>query len=211
MSLSLLQFMVKLAAGLLALVVLMTSTLSRAGPVTIGYEVSALLTPGRYAYRYALTNVSLAAPLSWFSIDFEPALYDEHSLVITAVGLGDWSQQILGSVLANPAQYDSYNGAGTGLNIGDALTGFTVDFTWLGAGAPGSQAFTVYDSANLNVLDTGFTTPVGVPPPPPPGLPQPSSVALVLLALIGVAASRRRSIPAAGLSTGARREACGAA
>ena len=209
---SLPRFMAHLAAGLLALPALMTPTLSRAGPVTIGYEVNALVAPGRYEYRYTLANVSLATPLSWFSIDFDPTLYDEISLVITTAGLGDWSQQILGSVLANPAQYDAYNGAGTGLNIGDALAGFTVDFTWLGAGAPGSQAFTVYDPANLNLLDTGVTTPVGLPPPPPPpGLPEPASVALVLLALGGAAAARRRSMPAAGWSTGATREAGGAA
>lgn len=186
-----LRFFASTVAGVAAL---LASTLSVAGPVTIDYDLTALGAPGRYEYRYTITNVSLVAPLSWFSVDFDTALYDESSLLITSAGLGDWSEQILGSVLANPAQYDAFKGVGAGLAIGDTETGFTVEFTWLGAGTPGSQAFTVYDPVTFNVLDTGVTTAVGVPPPPPPpGLPEPSSVALVLLALCGAATARRHA------------------
>ena len=169
---------------------------SIAGPVTIDYELTALGTPGRYEYRYTVTNVSLASTLSWFSIDFNSALYDESSLLITSSGLGDWSEQILGSIaiLGVPAQYDAYKTMGAPLGIGDSEVGFTVQFTWLGAAGPGAQAFTVYDPGNLSVLDTGFTTVMGAPPPPPPtGVPEPATAALVLLALSGMAATRRRT------------------
>jgi hypothetical protein len=164
-----------------------------AGPVTVEYELASLGTPGRYEYRYTVTNVALASPVSWFSVDFDPALYDESSLLITSTGLGDWSEQILGSIpiLDVPAQYDAYKTTGTPLDIGDSEAGFTVQFTWLGTGTPGAQAFTVYDPGNLDVLYVGLTSAAAAPPP---GMPEPATPALVLLALAGANAARRRMI-----------------
>ncbi len=196
------------ASTVAGLIALMTSPPSIAGFVTIDFDLAALAMPGRYEYRYTLTNVSLAAPLSWFSVDFDTALYDESSLAITSVGLGDWSEQLLASVsvLGVPAQYDSYKTSGASLGIGDTQTGFAVEFTWLGVGRPGSQAFTIYDPATLNVLDSGLTTAVGAPPPPN-GAPEPSTAALVLLALCGAAAGRRHSVRDAGSLMSAPRPA----
>ena len=206
---STLHFFAATGASLFAL---MAATVCVAGPVIIDYELTALAAPGRYEYRYTLTNVSLATPLSLFSVDFDTALYNESSLTITSTGLGEWSEQILGSVLANPAQYDSYKTVGAGLNTGDTETGFTVEFDWLGVGTPGNQAFTIYDPATLNVLDTGLTSAVVAPPPPPPnGVPEPSTAALALLALCGAAAgmrhSRRHCVPHAASLMGAARSA----
>lgn len=184
----------RFASAAAVLFALVAATPSVAAPSTIDFELTALATPGRYEYRYTLTNVSSATPLSWFSVDFDTALYDESSLTITSVGLGDWDEQLLGSIpdFGVPAQYDAYKTVGAGLNIGDTETGFKVAFTWLGVGSPGSQAFTIYDPATLDVLYTGMTTAVGTPPPPN-GAPEPSTAALVLLALCGAAAGRRHS------------------
>lgn len=176
------------AAGLFALT---ASTPGSAGPVSIDYELTLLAAPARYEYRYTVTNLSLLTPVSWFSIDFDTALFDETSLAITSVGHSDWSESLLASipVFGVPAQYDAYKTIGTGLAVGDSEAGFTVQFTWLGTGLPGAQAFTVYDPATLDVLDSGgVTTAVGTPPP---ALPEPSTAALALLALFGVAAARR--------------------
>jgi PEP-CTERM motif len=177
-----------------ALTLLAGPTVSVAAPVTIDYVLTSLAAPGRYQYTYTVTNVSLATPVSWYSVDFDPTLYDEGSLLITSAGLGHWSEQLLTSlpVLGVPAQYDAYETGGSPLGIGESEVGFTIEFTWLGAGTPGSQAFTVYDPGTLNVLDSGLTTLV-VAPPPPPGVPEPSSLALALLALGGTVAVGRRS------------------
>ena len=176
------------------LVGLVVSGPSLAVPVTIDYELTALAAVNRYEYRYTVTNLSLAVPVGWFSTDFDTALYDEASLLITSPGLSDWSEQILASVLGTPAQYDAYKTIGAALGIGDSETGFTVQFTWLGAATPGSQAFTVYDPSTLGVLDTGRTTVLAGPLPPPPpsnSVPEPSTAALTLLALYGVFAAKR--------------------
>lgn len=170
-----------------------------AAPVEIDYELIALATPGHYEYRYTVTNVSLAAPLSLISIAFDPLLYDESSLAVTSgAGTADWDQFLLGSVplAGEPASFEAYNVAGTPLAVGDSLSGFSVRFSWLGtASGPGSQAFRVYDPGDLsNVLTTGTTT--ALAEPPPGTLPEPSSMALALLAAGGLAASRRRPVAA---------------
>jgi hypothetical protein len=164
----------------------------RADPVTIQYDLAELGAPGRFEYRYRVTNVSLTPSLSWFSIDFDTALYDEGSLQITSLGLANWSQQLLASIpiLGVPAQYDAYKTLGTPLGIGDTEVGFSVQFTWLGTGAPGAQVFTAYDPGNLNVLFTGVTTAANVQPP---GVPEPASLALVVAAVLGAAAAGRAS------------------
>ncbi|MEO5734106.1 MAG: hypothetical protein ABIN96_11865 [Rubrivivax sp.] len=163
---------------------------AQAAAVTIDYELTALAAPGRYEIRYTATNTSLAAGLGWFSVDFDPALYDESSLLISSAGVGAWSEQILASlpIFGVPAQYDVIKTGGAPLGIGQSEAGFAVQFTWLGAAMPGAQAFTVYDPSSFNILDAGFTTAV----------PEPSSTAqwlLGLLGLAGLAATRNRPAP----------------
>ena len=56
-----LRSFVRSAGGLIALA---ASLPCIAGPVTIDFDLSALATPGRYEYRYTVTNVSLATPVN---------------------------------------------------------------------------------------------------------------------------------------------------
>lgn len=167
------------------------ATVGLAATVQVDYTLSALAGAGRYAYHYTLTNLSSPDPVSWFSVDFDPALYDESSLLITSTGLADWSEQLLVSipVLGVPAQYDAYKGVGAPLAVGASQAGFVVEFTWLGNGTPGRQMFTLYDPNSADVLETGLTT--GVDVPPPPGVPEPASWALLMVALCGLAGGRR--------------------
>jgi hypothetical protein len=199
------RFFAKVVIGLTSLA---SAAPGICAPVTIDYELNSLASPGRYEYRYNLTNVSLSATVSWFSVDFDPALYAESSLLITSTGLANWSQQLLASIgaLGVPAQYDALKTSGAPLGVGESEAGFTVEFTWLGTGSPGSQAFAIYDPVTLDVINVGLTNALGAPPPPPPTLPEPSTMALVLLALAGIAtvghqSSRRvaaRQVAAAG-------------
>ena len=67
---------------------------------------------------------------------------------------------------------------------------FSVSFDWLGTGAPGSQAFDIFDASG-NFVAAGSTTATGSTPPPP--LPEPSDIALAAAALLALSLTRRRS------------------
>ena len=66
---------------------------------------------------------------------------------------------------------------------------FSVSFDWLGANAPGSQAFNVSDGNGGFVL-AGRTTATGSGPSP---LPEPSQAALAVAALLALSLARRRA------------------
>jgi len=124
-------------------------------PVEVDYELKALTEPFHYEYVYTLKNNSLALAPSWFSIDFDTARYDESSLKVTSTGKSSWTEQVLASVPGLPAQYDAYKSVGMGPASGGSESGFTVQFTWLAPGSPGSQAFTIWDASTLDIVTTG--------------------------------------------------------
>lgn len=185
------QHLVATGLGRLVVAGALMSTLAwqaHAGPVSIEYELASL-GGTQYEYRYTVMNVSLGTPVEWFSIDFDPALFDESSLAISSTGTGDWSEIILGSFLAVPAQFDAYYLGGNPLGVGDSASGFAVRFSWLGPGTPGAQMFTIWDTASADILYTDVTTAVNEPPV---GVPEPASGALAVIALAAAGAARRR-------------------
>lgn len=154
--------------------------------IIIDYDLTSL-GGDSYRYDYTVTNdgsLGAGVALEWFAILFDPALYDESSLSIVTPDppASDWDELILGSGLLVDAAYDVLALAG-GVAPGDLVSGFAVEFTWIGAGTPGAQVFEIYDRQTLAVLETGLTA-----------VPEPSTLALLLLSLpaIAVAAKRRR-------------------
>jgi hypothetical protein len=148
----------------------------------IQYEL-ADLGASRYRYTYTVTHDgSLADPLRGFNVLFDPALFDEASLTITTLPplADEWDQLLLASGLLVPAAFDAL-ALGSGIPAGAFVSGFGVEFLWLGAGVPGSQPFEIFDPISFEVLGSGTTVLV----------PEPGTVALLLLGVTVVAGARR--------------------
>lgn len=69
-----------------------------------------------------------------------------------------------------------------------AGAGFSVQFTWLGSGATGAQAYSMYDES-FNVIGNGQTR-LATPTPEP--VPEPASAALLVAGLAAMARQRHR-------------------
>jgi hypothetical protein len=128
--------------------------------ISISYGLSQVGNTGNtYIYTYSVTNNGPTATQIDLDIYFDPSLYQQSSLTILTPNpcTGNctpslsWSQEILDSV--NPpatyqdfAAFDAESPAG-GIPVGNTVSGFEVEFTWLGATGtlPGIQPFDVYE------------------------------------------------------------------
>lgn len=138
---------------------------STAAPSPVRYSLSSL-GGDRYRAAYELVN-EVSRPLSLIDIAFDTSLYDEASLSVSLSGAAaaHWSADLLGSGIGVPAVLSLWNAQG-GLGGGATASGFAVDFTWLGGGRPGAQAFTVYDDTSFDTLYSGLSVAAAVPWPP---------------------------------------------
>lgn len=173
--------------GVLALVILMHT--QTASAIAIHYDLTAL-GGDDYRYAYTITNdgsLGAGTALEWFAILFDPALYDETSLSIVTADppASDWDELILGSGLLIDAAYDAFALAG-GIADGGSVSGFAVEFTWLGAGTPGAQAFEIYDPGSFALLHTGSTRTTFS------AVPEPGTLALLFISALAAAAMMRR-------------------
>lgn len=138
-----------------------------------------------FRYTYTVSNDGTLGPgvsIRLFDILFDPALYDETSLTIVTPGPlnSQWSQQILLSVPGVPAAYDAY-AISLGIPSGQSVTGFAVEFTWLGGPAgPGVQPFEIYDPNTFALLESGTTSANAA------AVPEPSSLALLGIGLSAI-------------------------
>ena len=160
-----------------------------ASAALIDYELTSIGGTS-YQYEYTVTNdgsLGAGVAVEWFAILFDPALYDESSLAIVTTDppASDWDELILGSGLLVDAAYDVFALTG-GIADGDGISGFAIEFTWLGSGTPGTQGFEIYDPNNFDLLETGQTLSNVVP--------EPGTLALFILATITAAMTRRRKL-----------------
>lgn len=176
--------------GMLALVFAAQTT----SAAIIHYELTAI-GGSNYRYDYTVTNdgsLGAGVAIESFAILFDPALYDETSLTIVTADppASDWDELILGSGLGVDAAYDAFALAG-GIGVGESVSGFAVEFAWLGAGTPGAQAFEIYDPDTFDLIQVGSTRPVFSAE-----VPEPGTLALLFVSAIAAMLIRRRRISA---------------
>ncbi len=153
-----------------------------AAAITIIFETTDLadVTPGEdlHRYSYTLSDFPYATGFG-FSVLFDPNLYASLESPPPAVG-SDWD-----ILSIQPDQGLPDDGLYDALALADLpteLTGFTIDFLWLGAGVPGSQPFVVYD-ASFAPVESGQT------------VPESGTLALLAMGFTGLHAHARRQSP----------------
>ncbi len=141
---------------------------------------------GGTTYRsvYSVTNdgsLGVGVAVGLFDILFDPAVYLESSLaIVTPTPLNtEWDQLILASGPGVFPAFDALALAG-GIAEGDTVSGFALEYDWLGAGTPGVQPFEVYDPDTFELLEQGQTVTGSVT------VPEPGAVWLLAIGLVSL-------------------------
>lgn len=161
-------------------VLVAVSVLHPAAATVIEYNLVGLGSD-KYRYEYAVTNDTLGSSLGLFDILFDPVFYDEGSLTLASDAsiAASWNESFFTSAPGVDATYDAF-ALGPGIADGATLSGFAVEFTWLGLGLPGAQSFEIYDPATFALIGQGFTSLASSGPGPTP-IPEPMTLLLVAL------------------------------
>lgn len=177
----------KALTGIFAGAVLVLS--HSANAVIIEYELTDL-GGGDFLYEYTVTNDDFAPGVAGLTFYFEADEIDELSLVFGAPA--GWDPLLLpGTLGLVGAAIDFFALFTTPIALGDTLGGFSLEFTWTGGpGGPGDQFFEYYDDLGSGFLP-GFTV-AAPPPPPPPGIPEPATLSLLMMALVGLMLGRKK-------------------
>ena len=173
----------RVARGLLTLVALWAMAVP-APAATISFQATDLpdRLPGEDLYRYVYLLSDFPHPAGHgFSVVFDYLLYASLEAPPPTVG-SDWDVLSIQPDLAVPD--DGLFDALALVNAPATLTGFTIEFVWLGEGVPDSQPFVIYDSA-FTTIESGLT--VAAPAVP---VPEPASWLLLSLGALLCARSR---------------------
>ncbi len=142
-----------------------------------------------WQYNYTISNTTQPGNIGEFTVFFTQG---QSSNLSVAASPGNWS-----SIVAQPDPNLPANGfldsqaLDLGLSPGSSQNGFSVQFTWLGTGTPGSQPFNIVDSNTFTTLESGNTTLVSP-------VPLPASSLLLMSGLVGFGGSMWRSRPKRG-------------
>ena len=161
-------------------------------------ELDAAAHTWQYSYIVNGATFSPAAGPSGFDVYFDPALYSTLDPAPTPPS-GDWFV-----FTVQPDQALAANGSYTAqalVNGASTADPFTVSFTFLGTGEPGSQPFDVFDPS-FRVTETGRTIPASTGPV---GVPEPASVLILGAAVLLV--TRANQAARAAARPGAQRAA----
>lgn len=165
------------------LATLFISASSIAGASIVHYDVSQVdAATHTWQYDFSVTNDSLSGDLGEFAVFFDVGLYSNLQLIASPAG---WDSLVVQPDPALPdAGFFDALALGAGLAPGASLGGFSVSFVFAGAGAPGAQAFSIYD-ADFAVIDSGRTQANATGT-----VPEPGSLLLLALALAVLVAGR---------------------
>ena len=157
-----------------------------------------------WRYHYTLGNQT-GTPIESFRIYFDYGLY-EFELTEVEIFPGFTALEVDPATYAGPGDWDVYvaptdeifglplDGWFDALALGAPhapgalLGGFSIVFSFLGAGAPGSQFVELLDAFGETVLGSGFTEPLAVV-----GVPEPGTLGLLALGLLAGMHRRARA------------------
>jgi hypothetical protein len=147
-------------------------------PNLSGTVIAYQFTPGQlFRYTYSVSGITLTANQE-LDIRFNPALFGTLSKGVAGNGF----DLLLLQPNNPPGAWGDYRALA--LTNNPSLAGpFSVDFTFLGKGAPGSQAFVINqytpEGLFISTIDSGMTTPLEQT-----GTPEPATFALGCVALL---------------------------
>jgi hypothetical protein len=109
-------------------------------------------------YNYTIAN-NTTSTINEFTVF---AALGQYSSLSVASSPSSWSSLVAQPDPGIPADgyFDSQAISG-GLLAGSTLSGFSMQFTYLGSGTPGSQLFNIVDPNTFNTLAVGYTTAAG--------------------------------------------------
>lgn len=166
---------------------ILASTASAAFATAISYDLTNVA-GNTWQFDFTVKNDTLGSPLQAFDLYFDFATFTNLAAVAEP---GTFSPTVLPPIDSPPfATFDgavTFSDFTTGIAAGATLGGFSVQADFSGAGAPGVPTWDVID-ANFNTLDQGGATQIG-----PVGVPEPATLTLLGLGLIGAAFGRRRA------------------
>ena len=155
------------------------------GATTIAFDVTNV-SGNSYQYNYTVTNDTLSVAIEQFAIRFDVNLFQNLRLASAPAGWDPLAIQP-DPILSDDGFYDVLALTSPGIAVGATLAGFSVQVDFLGAGAPGSQAFDVLNPLTFAVIDDGFTVRSGTVV-----VTEPGGLGLMALGLFALAAVVRR-------------------